>query len=123
MVTRVTAVGAIAITWGMTFFGGSASATLREFGYLAATVLLLLFVVSVYAGEACSKCSQCKIPLQSVKGQYCPGCGHRTLVNGNSAHLHHCSRCGLQLYSGKGSRKFEVLYCTECGSYVELTNL
>ena len=34
----------------------SASATLREFSYLAATALLLLIVVSVYAGEACSKC-------------------------------------------------------------------
>ena len=114
-------VGFLLVTWGATLLGSYAPTITQQHGSVAAIPALLCWftaVVSMFAANACFKCSECKTPLHRAKGQHCPECGGRPLIDGDWWQPRRCGKCGLELHYGKGGRTFKVCYCSECGSHL-----
>jgi len=63
------------------------------------------------------KCPECKKPLDSGFGDFCPVCGHSGL-HVNALLGTRCEECNKVLGSYK-YRNYSILFCTHCGSKVD----
>ena len=74
--------------------------------------------VALLAAGASFKCPACRSSLHRAKGAHCPGCGSRTLTDGDWLSPRRCSHCDLELRYRR-RRQFKVRYCSECGAHLD----